>query len=75
MAPDLFLDPMLDEAEALTGVPDREVVLPPPEYRVDQVYHPFNRLRPEAAEHLFELPYQCRSLFELGRVMRARRSA
>src|ERR1700680_4253282 len=42
---------------------------------IDQVYHPFDRLRPVSAEHRFELPHQCRPLFELGRVMRPPRSA
>src|SRR6516164_9180528 len=70
LAPDLLLHPILDEAEALTGVPNREVVHPSSQQRIDQVYHPFDRLRPVSAEHLFELSHQCRPLFELGRVMR-----
>jgi hypothetical protein len=49
MAPDLLLHPVFDEAEALAGMPHREVVHPPPEHRIDQVYHPFNRLRPVSA--------------------------
>src|SRR6201984_737308 len=75
LAPDLLLHPILDEAEALTGVPNREVVPPSPQHRIDQVYHPFDRLRPVSAEHLFELPHQCRPLFELRRVMRPPRPA
>src|ERR1700731_2050676 len=75
LAPDLLLYPILDEAEALTGVPNREVVHPSPWHRIDQVYHPFDRLRPVSAEHRFELPHQCRPLFELGRVMRSPRPA
>src|ERR1700688_3570317 len=67
MAPDLLLHPVFDEAEALAGMPHREVIHPPPEHRIDQVYHPFNRLRPVSAEHLFERPHQRRPLFELGR--------
>src|SRR5208283_4640345 len=70
MAPDLLLHPIFDVAEALTGVPDREVVHPPPQHWIDQAYHPFNRLRPVSAEHLLELAHQCRPLFELGRIMR-----
>src|SRR6202007_2509607 len=70
LAPDLLLHPILDEAEALTGVPNREVVHPSSYHRIDQVYHPFDRLRPVSAEHLFELPHQCRPLLELRRVMR-----
>jgi ribosome-binding protein aMBF1 (putative translation factor) len=34
-----------------------------------------DRLRPVSAEHRFELPHQCRPLFELWRVMRPPRSA
>src|ERR1700687_2230227 len=75
MAPDLLLHPVFDEAEALAGVPHREVVHPSPQHRIDQGYHPFNRLRPVSAEHLFERPHQRRPLFELGRVMRPHRSA
>src|SRR5277367_4955702 len=75
MTPDLLLHPIFDVAEALTGVPDREVVHPPPQHWIDQAYHPLNRLRPVSAEHLLELPHQCRPLFELGRVMRPHRSA
>src|ERR1700686_3987597 len=60
MAPDLLLHPVFDEAEALAGMPHREVIHPPPEHRIDQVYHPFNRLRPVSAEHLFERPQQGR---------------
>src|SRR5580704_17899498 len=75
MAPDLLLHPVFDEAEALAGMPHREVVHPAPEHRIDQVYQPFNRLRPVSAEHLFERPHQRRPLFELGRVMRPHRSA
>src|SRR5262245_21445137 len=33
MAPDLLLHPIFDEAEALAGVPHREVVHPPPHAR------------------------------------------
>src|SRR5215469_7266095 len=70
MTPDLLLHPVFDEAEALAGMPHREVVHPPPEHRIDQVYHPLDRLRPVSAEHLFELPHQCRPLLQLRRVMR-----
>jgi hypothetical protein len=44
MTPDLLLHPVFDEAEALAGMPHRKVVHPSPEHRIDQVYHPFNRL-------------------------------
>src|ERR1700704_3015639 len=71
MTPDLLLHPVFDEAEALAGMPHREVVHPPPEHRIDQAYHPFDRLRPVSAEHLLERPHQRRPLFELGRVSNA----
>src|ERR1700733_15671467 len=35
LAPDLLLHPVFDEAEALTGVPNREVVHPSSEHRID----------------------------------------
>ena len=47
-----------DVAEALTGVPDCEVL---------------NRLRPVSTEYFLEFAHQCRPLFELGRVMRPHR--
>src|SRR4029077_6660904 len=75
MAPDLLLHPNYDEAEALAGVPNREVVHPTPEHRIDQAYYPVNRLRPVSAKHLFEPAQERRPLFELGRVMRPHRSA
>src|SRR6516162_2470357 len=75
VAPDLLLYPIFDEAEALAGMPHREVVHPPPEHRIDQVDYPPNRLRPVSAKHLLELPQKRRPLFELGRVMRPHRSA
>jgi hypothetical protein len=70
VAPDLLFHPIFDEAEALAGVSNREVVHPPPEHRIDQVYYPVNRLRPVSAKHLFELAQKRRPLFELGHVMR-----
>jgi hypothetical protein len=75
MAPDLLLHPIFDVAEALTRVPDCEVVHPAPQLRIDQAHHPLDRLRPVSAEHLLELPYQRRPLFQLRRVMRPHRSA
>src|SRR6202521_5209122 len=75
VAPDLLLHPILDVAEALTGVPDCEVVHPPPQHWIDQVYHPLNRLRSGSAEYFLELAHQCRPLFELGRIMRPHRPA
>src|SRR5215831_10715466 len=73
MAPDLLLDPIFDVGEARAGVPNREVVHPPPEHWIDQADHPLDRLRPVAAKHLLELPQQP-PLFELRRVMRPHHS-
>src|SRR5208283_381288 len=75
VAPDLFLNPVFDVAEALAGVPDREVVHPPPKHRIDQADDPVNRLRPVSAEHVLDLPQKRRSLFELWRILRPHRSA
>src|SRR5262252_9981083 len=62
MAPDLLLYPIFDVAEALTGMSSGEVVHPPPKHRIDQAYHPVNRLRPVSAKHLLELPQKRRPL-------------
>ena len=70
MAPDLLFHPVLNEAKALAGVSDRKVVDPSAQDRVDQIDHPIHRLGSVAAEHLLELPQQCRSLLELRRVVR-----
>ncbi len=70
MAPDFLLHPIFDEAEALTGVPNREVVYPTPQHRIDKAYDPFNRLRTVPVEHLLEHPQERRPLFELRRVVR-----
>src|SRR4029077_4193879 len=75
MAPDLLLHPIFDEAEALAGVSNREVVHPPPEHRIDQAYYPVNQPRPLSAKPLFEPAQKRRPLFELRRVMRPHRSA
>ena len=40
MAPDFLLHPIFDEAEALTGVPNREVVYPTLQHRIDKAYDP-----------------------------------
>src|SRR5262249_30638801 len=70
MAPDLLFHPVLNEAEALAGIADREVVNPTAQHRVDQRDHPIHGLGTVAAEHTLELPQQCRSLLELRRVVR-----
>jgi glyoxylase-like metal-dependent hydrolase (beta-lactamase superfamily II) len=44
-APDLLLYPIFYVAEAVTGMSSREIIHPPPEHRIYQVYHPVNRLR------------------------------
>jgi hypothetical protein len=36
MAPDLLFYPVFDEVKALAGMPDREVVHPTAQHRVDQ---------------------------------------
>jgi hypothetical protein len=53
--------PVLDEAEARTGVPDRKVVHPTAQHRVDQLHDPSHWLgghwlRLVAADHFLELP-------------------
>ena len=58
MAPDLLFYPVLDEAEALAGMPNREVVHPTAQDRVDQLHDPIHWLRLVAAEHVLELPQQ-----------------
>ena len=40
MAPDLLFHPVFDKAEALAGMPDREVIHPTAQHRVDQLYNP-----------------------------------
>jgi len=37
MAPDLLFHPVLDEAEALTGVSDGEVIHPATQHRMEQL--------------------------------------
>jgi transposase len=44
MAPDLFLHPVLYEAEALAGMSHREVVHPAAQHRVDQLHDPTDGL-------------------------------
>src|SRR5438477_13108402 len=47
--------PVFDEAEARAGVPDRKVVHPTAQHRVDQLHDPIHWLRLVAAEHVLEL--------------------
>src|SRR5215211_3895420 len=49
VAPDLLFHPVFDEAEARAGVPDRKVVHPTAQYRVDQLHDPIDWLRLVAA--------------------------
>ena len=44
MAPDLLLHPIFDEAEALAGVPNGEVMHPTSQHRIDQLDHSAHRL-------------------------------
>src|SRR5215208_283272 len=61
--------PVFDEAEARAGVPDRKVVHPTAQYRVDQLHDPIDWLRLVAAEHVLELPQQRSAFLELRRVV------
>ena len=54
-AVDLLLYPVSNEAEALAGVSDGEVVHPAPQCRVDQLDYPIYRLGLESPEHILEL--------------------
>src|SRR5882672_3788941 len=56
VAPDLLFHPVFNEAEARAGVPDRKVVHPTAQHRVDQRHDPIHWLRLVAAEHVLELP-------------------
>jgi hypothetical protein len=67
MAPDLLFYPVLNEREALARVPDREVINPPAQYRIDQLHDPIYWLRLVASEHCFEFPQQRRSFLEFRR--------
>ena len=69
MAPNLLFYPVFDEAEALAGMSDRKVVHPTAQHRVYHLHNPAHWLRSVAAEHVFELPQQCRSFLELWRVV------
>src|SRR4051794_20929338 len=68
MAPNLLFYPVLDEAKALAGVSNREVVHPPTQHGVDLLDHLPDWLRLVAAEHILECPQQRRALLELWRV-------
>jgi hypothetical protein len=70
MAPNLLLHPVLNEAEALAGVSDREVIHPAAQYRVDQLDQPICGLGSVAAEYVLELSQQCRSFLEFRRDIR-----
>src|SRR5215471_8200388 len=67
--PHLLLHPVLDEAEAPARVPDRKVVDPATQDRVDEGHHPPRGLRLKAPEDVLELLQQRRPLLQLGGVV------
>ena len=69
MAPDLLFYPVFNEAEALTGVSNREIIHPSTQYRVDQLNNSTHWLRSVATEHVLELSQQRRSFLELWRII------
>src|SRR3974390_1071340 len=70
MAPNLLLYPVLNEAEALAGVSNREVVHPTAYHRVDQLDQLTDWLRLMAAKYILKYPQQLRALLELWGVIR-----
>src|SRR5262249_16974090 len=56
VASNLLFHPVLNHAEALTGVSDRKVVHPTAQHRIDQLHNPASWLRLVAAEYVLELP-------------------
>ena len=54
MTSDLFLHPVPDISKALAGVADTKIVDPPPQNRVDQVYHSIYWLGLIATEHVLK---------------------
>ena len=64
-----FSTQSLTKPKHCAGMPDRKVVHPTAQHRVDQLHHPIHRLRLVAAEHVLELPQQRRPLLELRRVV------
>src|SRR6202165_509721 len=64
------LYPVLDELEAPAGVANGEVVHPPPQNRVDDLDYPVHRLGSMSPKDHSQLLQQCRSLLQLGRVLR-----
>src|SRR6202165_6323875 len=68
--PYLQLYPVLDELKAPAGVANGEVVHPAPQNRVDDLDYPVHRLGSMSPEDHSQLLQQCRSLLQLGRVLR-----
>jgi hypothetical protein len=52
VTPDLLFYPVFNEAEALAGVSDGEVVYPDPQHRIDQLNYRLGLVSPE---HILEL--------------------
>src|SRR2546423_15016131 len=50
-------------------MPDRKVIHPTAQHRIDQLHDPIHWLRLVASEHVLELPQQRRSFLELRRVV------
>jgi hypothetical protein len=71
VTPDLLFHPVLNEAKALAGVSDGEVIHPTPQYRVDQLDHPIHRLGLESPKHLLEFAQQRRAFLHLRRIVRS----
>jgi hypothetical protein len=70
MTPHLLLHPGVDKPKALTGVPNRKVLHPAPQDRVDHLNHPLHGLGLKAAEEVFEFAQQRGPLAQLGRIGR-----
>jgi len=58
MPPYFLLHPILYITKTSTGMPYPKVINPASEFRVDQPYHAFYRLRHESLENLFEIPQE-----------------
>ena len=70
MPPHLLFHPVFEKAQASVGVSHGTGAHPSPQYRVDQVYDPLNRLGLVAPEYLLQLAQERRSLLPPRRVPR-----
>src|SRR5262249_44149297 len=70
MSAHLLLHPVADIREAPTRVSHREVVHPAPQDGVKVLDDLPDRPRPRAPKDILEGPQQCRSLFQLRRILR-----